>query len=86
MGMGGRGHHQAPVHPKAAPSKPVPQDKTVQQTMDDNDAEAYENAERSVLKAAQFDRAGRLPRSTGRSCSTGGTWRSGGRRPEVGGG
>jgi hypothetical protein len=57
-GMGGRGgHHSNPQPHKAPAAKAIPADKSLQQRLDDNDTEAYENAERSVLKEAQKEKA-----------------------------
>lgn len=57
MGMGGRGgRHASQPHKTVAPT-PTPADKSVQERLDDNDTEAYENAEQSVLEKAQAERA-----------------------------
>jgi hypothetical protein len=58
MGMGGRGGRRGgqPRESKPVP-KPVPVDKSLQERLDGNDTEAYENAERSVLQKDQTERA-----------------------------
>jgi hypothetical protein len=61
MGMGGRGggggRHGTNQFKDKPAAKPVPVDKPLQERLDDNDTEAYENAERSVLKDSQTERA-----------------------------
>lgn len=57
-GMGGRGGGRHPTEKKkAVASAPVPVDKSLQERLDENDSDAYENAERSVLKKEQTERA-----------------------------
>ena len=60
-GIGGRGGGGGSRHPtekkKAVASAPVPLDKSLQERLDENDSDAYENAERSVLKKEQAERA-----------------------------
>jgi hypothetical protein len=59
MGMGGRGggRHSGAQQSKSIAPTPTPSDKSVEERLDDNDTEAYENAERSVLTKAQTERA-----------------------------
>ncbi len=57
MGMGGHARKASAQHTKSVAPTPTPSDKSVQERLDDNDTEAYENAERSVLKKEQTERA-----------------------------